>query len=294
MFLQDYGTTMGPIGVPMTDEQARQLDAVLKTLDTVEHQRMPIAKAVMDLVPDERADVGWITTESVDRHRDIVLAAGMDDSHFQANPIVTLGHNYEAPPVGRSAWRIRVQENHKRGIKAKTVYPKRPNDWPEKFWAPDVAFALVKAKLAIGKSIGFLPLETSSPTSDEIRTNPDWANARRVVRKWLLLEYAIHWMPVNQESLVEAVTKGGIDISPQCLEELGMMQDSGDRDKGAGNRKLDNDSQFYAPKSLNEVIPFTTLDSVKKSIETELRNIDVSSICGNAVQQAIQQHQGKI
>ncbi|MGF1577932.1 MAG: hypothetical protein ACFCD0_01065 [Gemmataceae bacterium] len=44
MFLKDYGTTMGPIGVPMTDEQARQLDAILKNLDEIEYHRMPVEK----------------------------------------------------------------------------------------------------------------------------------------------------------------------------------------------------------------------------------------------------------
>ena len=46
--------------------------------------------------------MSWITTESVDRTGEVVLARGMDDAQFQGNPLVTLGHAYWMPPVGRS------------------------------------------------------------------------------------------------------------------------------------------------------------------------------------------------
>ena len=59
--------------------------------------------------------------------RDIVLAAGMNDEHFKLNPVVTLQHAYWLPPVGRSLWRRRVRDGQRIGIKAKTVYPPRPD-----------------------------------------------------------------------------------------------------------------------------------------------------------------------
>jgi len=49
------------------------------------------------------------STESPDRLNEVVLARGMNDSQFQTNPLVTLGHAYHLPPVGRSLWRKRVQ-----------------------------------------------------------------------------------------------------------------------------------------------------------------------------------------
>ena len=49
--------------------------------------------------------VSRIPTESVDRTGEIVVASGMNDGQFQSNPLVTLGHAYWMPPVGRSLWR---------------------------------------------------------------------------------------------------------------------------------------------------------------------------------------------
>jgi hypothetical protein len=42
------------------------------------------------------------TTESVDRTQEVV-ARGMNDSQFAANPLVTLQHAYSLPPAGK--WR---------------------------------------------------------------------------------------------------------------------------------------------------------------------------------------------
>src|SRR5262245_33791099 len=115
----------------MKDADARALEGLLDTLPEVDFRRAALDKATTDLSPGERADVSWITTEAVDRQRDVVLAAGMDDGHFRANPIVTLAHDYGRPPVGRSLWRRRVRDGQTRGVRAKTVYPARPDGWPD-------------------------------------------------------------------------------------------------------------------------------------------------------------------
>jgi len=67
-------------------------------------------KAATEINPGERSDVSWISTESPDRTREVVVAKGMNDAQFQGNPIVTLGHAYYLPPVGKSLWRKRVKD----------------------------------------------------------------------------------------------------------------------------------------------------------------------------------------
>ena len=104
-FLKTHYDTEGPFGLPMKDKQARALDARLKTLPKDEafaFRRLSLGRGLSELQPGERADVSWITEETPDRLGDIVSAAGMDDSHFQLNPIVTLNHCYGQPPVGKS------------------------------------------------------------------------------------------------------------------------------------------------------------------------------------------------
>lgn len=123
-FLPAYGPTEGPLGFPMLDRQARQLDTLLKALPKAqEHasRKAVTAKAPTELYPGERSDVSWITTERVDRTQEVVLAKGMNDSLFAANPLVTLQHAYPMPAVGRFLWRKRVRDGDLVGIKAKNA-----------------------------------------------------------------------------------------------------------------------------------------------------------------------------
>src|SRR5581483_3684005 len=148
-FIKHYGDSEGPLGFPMADKAAQALDALLKTLPRTpeyDYRHAVVTKAPTELNPGERSDVSWISTESVDRAGEVVRARGMDDSQFQANPLVTLGHAYDLPPVGRSLWRKRTRDGNLVGIKAKTQYPARPAAWPgDDPWPPDKVFALIQA-----------------------------------------------------------------------------------------------------------------------------------------------------
>src|SRR5947209_2614196 len=86
----------------------------------------------------------------------------MNDSHFKLNPILTNNHAYWCPPVGKSLWRKRAKDGPLVGIKAKTVYPKRPDSWTDD-WMPDTVLALIQ-----GKSVGFLWLKSHAPGSHKI------------------------------------------------------------------------------------------------------------------------------
>jgi hypothetical protein len=195
----------------------------------------------------------------------------MDDRHFRSNPIVTLAHDYTRPPVGRSLWRRKVRDGQTRGIKAKTVYPPRPDDWPEPVWIPDRAFALVRAGLMVGKSIGFLTLEAGPPTDAEVKQHPDWANAYRVVRKWLLLEYCCHWLPVNPDAVVEQVSKGA--VTPADLEALGIEP-----------------PVPPAPR----VIPFLTEASVLEHVRRRVGALDTRALAERSLQDVYDRLRGRV
>src|SRR5205807_879711 len=77
-----------------------------------------------------------------------------------------------------------------RGIKAKTQYPARPDDWGQgKEWPADIAFSLVHADLLRGKSIGFLPTRVHMPDDKEVEKH-NWKGVACVIDEWILLEYA--------------------------------------------------------------------------------------------------------
>jgi hypothetical protein len=207
-----YGAAEGPLGFPMSDDAAHAVDAVLKKLPRskdYEYRKALVARAPTELSAGERCDVSWISTESVDRVGEVVVAAGMDDGQFQLNPLVTLNHAYDQAPVGRSLWRQRTTEDGLVGVKAKTLYPTRPAGWPEADdWLPDKALALVQAGLLQGKSIGFLPTRVHAPDDREIRQKGWPDGVQLVIDEWLLLEYACVFLPANPDSLVEVVAKG--------------------------------------------------------------------------------------
>jgi hypothetical protein len=47
----------------------------------------------------ERANVCWITTEAIDRQRDVLLVSGIDKCHFVLNPLVTVNHKLRGPAL---------------------------------------------------------------------------------------------------------------------------------------------------------------------------------------------------
>ncbi|MCI0380330.1 MAG: hypothetical protein L0215_22325 [Gemmataceae bacterium] len=223
----------GPVGLPLLDAQAKALAARITQIpkdDAFLPRRLATQRGVSVLLADQRSDISWITVESPDHLGDLVLADGMDDSIYRLNPIVTLNHSYTTPPVGRSVWRrvMRLRDSsvvgtlrvplladgtrsvpatfQPAGVKAKTVYPPRPDDWSGD-WPADTAFQLVEAGLLRGKSIGFLPLHRHSPTEQERTKNPRLDKVRFVVTRWLLLEYACCFLPMQPFALVEEVKK---------------------------------------------------------------------------------------
>jgi hypothetical protein len=281
-FQRTYYDTEGPLGLPMRDSQAQLLEGLLKALPAEDRTlcRLVTAKAPTELLEGERADVSWITTEAIDRENEIVVARGMNDSHFKLNPIVTLQHAYQLPPVGKSLWRKRAKDGSLAGIKAKTQYPPRPADWGE-VWPPDQVFALIQAGLLQGKSIGFLRLKSHAPSSHEIAARPELAPVNRIIDEWLLLEYACTFLPCNQEALVEAVSKGQLELPPLWSEEIGRMCGF---DLAA----------LQLPVAVAPVVAFTPEEEIHKAITRRIAAIDFEALARRAVQDGIDRARGRV
>jgi hypothetical protein len=272
-YLKTIYDTEGPLGLPMKDKQARLLDGILKTLPEEDRQlcRIVTAKKPSELLDGERADVSWISTEEIDRDREIVVARGMNDEQFKMNPIVTLQHCYGQPPVGRSLWRKRVKDGALAGIKAKTQYPARPANW-EGIWQPDTVFTLIQSGLMQGKSIGFLRLKSHCPSSHEIAASPELAEVSRIIDEWLLLEYACVFLPANQSALVEAVSKG-LSLPAEMADLFGIKADTVPRPE-------------LPPAGARIPIPFTSEEEITRLIRTRLAGINPQAIVQDAMDRA--------
>jgi hypothetical protein len=272
-------TTEGPLGFPLTDRQAVAVDTLLKALprdDTFRYRKAVIARGPSELLPGDRCDVSWISTEDPDRSGEIVIARGLNESQFKLNPIVTMQHAYWLPPVGRSLWRKVVRDGTQNGVKAKTHYPPRPGDWPQgKDWPADVALTLVQADLLRGKSIGFLPTRVHQPKSAE-RTERGWpATTELVIDEWLLLEYACTFLPTQQHALVEAVSKSTLTLPDEFAQLLGL------------------DTSLLQPPSA-ALSRFTPLEEIERALCQRIAAVNLTVLADQAAQAALDRLRGRV
>jgi len=306
-FLPAAALTEGPLGFPMPDKAARAVDALLRALPKTkdyEYRKALVTRPPTELNPGERSDVSWISTESVDRMGEVVLARGMDDGQFRQNPLVTLGHAYWMPPVGKSLWRKRVADGALVGVKAKTQYPPRPASWPAgDEWPPDKVFALVQAGLLQGKSIGFLPTKVHVPDTKEAAERGWGDRVGLVIDEWLLLEYACVFLPANQDALVEAVSKGATALDAALLRALGL--DAGLLARGeqaapcatAVSAVLDGPNTAdtaVAHRGMDRPIPFTPLAEVERAAARAVETVDWAAFAARRAAEHIDRLRGRV
>jgi hypothetical protein len=296
---QHYGAAEGPLGFPLLDKQAFALEAILKALPKDEvyaYRKTLVEPAAIDLLPGDRSDVSWISTENPDRMHEVVRARGMNDGHYRLNPLVTLNHAYWAPPAGKSLWRRVVKESDLKGVKAKTFYPPRPNLWPEKEWVPDLAFALVQADLLRGKSIGFLPTKVHVPEQKEVDQN-GWHKVALVIDDWILLEYACVYLPAQQNAVVEAVGKALPNAPAEVLSALGISTD-GKVVRWRGGEVVREKGHGLPPPRHPTIsppdIPFTTLDTLESLLQRHLDALDLPTRAEKLLQAKLDHWRGRV
>ncbi len=283
-FSPHYPTTEGPLGFPLTDRQAVALDTILKALprdDAFRYRKTTVARSPSEVLPGERADVSWITTEDPDRTREVVRARGMNDSQFKLNPLVTLQHAYSLPPIGRSLWRKVVRDGAMQGVKAKTQYPVKPEGW-QGTWPADVALCLVQADLLRGKSIGFLPTKVHSPEPSERQAN-GWKDVDLVIDEWILLEYACTFLPAQQNALVEAVSKSAVALPDEFLEVLDLDP-----------LVFPNQGKGPSKSPIQSLTRFLPLDEIEKALLGHVNALDLSALASRTALQVVDRARGSV
>jgi phage head maturation protease len=71
-------------------------------------------------------------------------------------------------------------------------------------------------------SVGFIPLKGHRPTPDDIKKNPDLAEARFIYDEWELLEFSPVTVPANPEALSQAIKSHDIMLSKGMRECLNI------------------------------------------------------------------------
>jgi len=164
---------------------------------------------------EDNTAIAIISTSDIDRDREIMLPKGANIDNWLKAPRVLWGHDYYGEPIGKGYW---VKPGRK-NIKAKWEWAPTPEAQQKRLlW--DKGFLNTV-------SIGFIPKKSHEPTPAEIKKIPDWADARKIIDEWELLEFSVVSVPANPNALAAAINSKSITISEELQKELGLdLEDS--------------------------------------------------------------------
>ena len=166
--------------------------------------------ATKETSDEENTATAAISTDTVDRDREILLPKGAELGNFYKNPVVLWAHDYSGTPVGKAKW-----------IKSGRKYIKAMWTWAKTVKAQEIK-QLWEGGFLNAISVGFIPKEGHEPTPKDIDKVPEWAEARRIVDKWELLEFSIVPVPANPDALASIKA---LNLSKETQEELGIGED---------------------------------------------------------------------
>lgn len=150
-----------------------------------------------------------ISTETPDRHGDIVRANGIGLDNFKANPVVLFAHESYMPPIGNSP---NIGLGEKR-LEAEVDFFER-----DVYDFADTIFRIVNAGGLKATSIGFIPLEWDRLDTDEEEQKRGMKGFE--FSKSDLLEFSIVPVPANPECVSRAFHDGAaMDPLVKFLEE---------------------------------------------------------------------------
>lgn len=165
--------------------------------------------------PKGKSFTAIITTDSIDRDREVLMPGGMDTTDFEKNPIVFWNHDYNQPIAGNAT--IKRIDDGKNGWFATATMAKRPEDHPEGVeWFPDTVHSLMEQGIVRGVSVGFDPIEGRKAGKKDIEQFGK--DVHYVFTKWKLLEFSVAPLQCNQDATLTAVDKG--IISPETCKKL--------------------------------------------------------------------------
>lgn len=162
---------------------------------------------------DERTVTAIISTGSVDRDGEVLVPKGANLEPFLKNSVVLWAHDYSGPPIGKALWVTKIGGK----IKAKV-------EFAETEFAEEI-YQLYKGGFLKAFSVGLIVKNRHSPTPEEIKKKPAWAEAWNIVDEWEMLEFSAVPVPANAEALATAVKTKGIELSDDTKDALGIEDD---------------------------------------------------------------------
>jgi len=161
----------------------------------VKFSTAPIVKGQLDALTGMNDINVVISSEDIDRDKDIIYQDGWDLSAYKENPVVLWAHNHGSPPIGR-ALNVAL-DGKKRLIALDRFTPKDVNEFGH------MIYRMVSAGFINAASVGFRVLKYEV---DEERRGFNLLETE-------LYEHSFVPVPANPQALVEA-SAAGIDLRP--------------------------------------------------------------------------------
>ena len=183
-------------------------------------KRLPVTGELVMSEDDEKASLGWISTIDVDEEGEVVIPAGMSFKRYGKNPVVLWNHDLNVV-IGKSTGLSTLRE----GVKGKTEY--MDDEFSEKVWGwvrkgavRTQSATFIRKRILWQGSPGFdaelqalksaFPEKFNSKTVDKIRM---------ITTDSELVEYSVVSIPMNEDAVLTAVSKG---LKAEDLKELGV------------------------------------------------------------------------
>lgn len=149
----------------------------------------------------ERQFIAKITTNKIDRDKEIVESRGISITNYQKNPIILFSHDARSLPIGRTIWLKRFSDQDgTEGLVAKGQIATGTT-------LGDEVWELLKQGILATTSIGFGVKESRVPSAAEIKLNPDLKGVERIISRSELFEFSIVAIPSNIDASIFAVSK---------------------------------------------------------------------------------------
>lgn len=162
-----------------------------------------------------------ISSTAVDREGDVMLPSGLDLSEFKSNPIVIWKHGQSHSiemPVG-TAPEITTNTND---VMACVKFADRPSNHPGALeWVPDTIHSLYKQGVLRGFSVGFQMDRNGFREATKKDQNRFGKTARRIITRWKMTELSVAPVPMNQDALAVAVSKGFVQPDSWTVGHMG-------------------------------------------------------------------------
>jgi len=181
--------------------------------------------AKTDVDDEERTVTAIISTDAIDRDREVILPKGVNLDEYEKNKIVLWSHQYDELPIAKALW---VKKGRK-GITAKIKFATTAK--------AEEIYQLFKGKFLKAFSIGFMVNNSHPPTPAEIKKTPEWAEVHRIIDDSELLEFSSVNVGSNRGALAIAVKS--LNLSEITQKELGIEDEETDEDTSSNNAEVE-------------------------------------------------------